>query len=253
MLRIRQIVFVVRELARDRQSLAELLGLDPPYRDPGVGEFGLDNAVFAFGDQFVELISPLQDATAAGRHLARRGEGGYMLILQTDDFEREQARLRALGVRTVWEKSLPDIRAMHLHPKDVGGAIVSIDQPLPAASWRWGGPTWRVQGGAPGRQRVVGATIEAADPRAMARRWAQVLGLAAPALTGDGARLALDGGRVDFVPAAAHGEGIVGWALQVVDPDALVARARSHGIGVTDDGALALSGARVELQPLTVT
>ena len=85
--------------------------------------------MYAFGDQFIELISPLKDGTAAGRHLGRRGEGGYMLILQTDDFDRDRARIRALGVRTVWEKELPDIRAMHLHPKDIGGAIVSIDQP----------------------------------------------------------------------------------------------------------------------------
>jgi hypothetical protein len=139
MLRIRQIVFVVRDLATTSRQLAELLALDPPYRDPGVAEFGIDNAVYAFGDQFIELISPIKDGTAAGRHLERRGEGGYMLILQTDDFDRDRARIRALDVRTVWEKELPDIRAMHLHPKDIGGAIVSIDQPVPAASWRWGG------------------------------------------------------------------------------------------------------------------
>ena len=250
MLRIRQIVFVVRDLAGNRQRLAELLALEPPYRDAGVAEFGLDNAVFAFGDQFVELISPVQDGTAAGRHLARRGESGYMLILQTDDFDRDRARLAALGVRTVWEKTLPDIRAMHLHPKDIGGAIVSIDQPVPAASWRWGGPTWRVQDGAQGRQRVVGVTVEAADPRAMAQRWAQVLGLAASARAGGARRLALDGGHVEFIAAGARGEGITAYALEVADPDALRTRARSRGIAISDDGALALCGARVELLPL---
>ena len=176
MLRIRQIVFVVRDLAASSRRLAELLALDAPFRDPGVAEFGIDNAVFAFGDQFIELVSPVRADTAAGRHLDRRGEGGYMLILQADDFEGAHARIRALGVRTVWEKTLPDIRAMHLHPKDIGGAIVSVDQPVPPASWRWGGPSWRIQGGARGRQRVVGVTVAAADPPAMAARWAEVLG-----------------------------------------------------------------------------
>src|SRR5689334_7424726 len=176
MLRIRQIVFVVRDLAASSRRLAELLALDPPFRDPGVAEFGIDNAVFAFGDQFIELISPVRAGTAAGRHLDRRGEGGYMLILQTGDFDRDRDRIRAMGVRTVWEKELPDIRAMHLHPKDIGGAIVSIDQPVPAASWRWGGPAWRVQDGPRGAQRVVGVQVEGADPRAMAERWSKVLG-----------------------------------------------------------------------------
>lgn len=79
LLRIRQIVFVVRNLASTSRQLAELLALDPPYRDPGVAEFGIDNAVYAFGDQFIELISPIKVGTAAGRHLERRGEGGYMV------------------------------------------------------------------------------------------------------------------------------------------------------------------------------
>ena len=124
-MRIRQIVFAVRDLRQGSTQLAALLGLDPPYRDPGVAEFGLDNAVYVFGDQFVELVSPVTAGTAAGRLIERRGDSGYMLLLQTDDFERERARIAKLGVRTIWHKDLPDIRAMHLHPKDLGGAIVS--------------------------------------------------------------------------------------------------------------------------------
>jgi hypothetical protein len=245
--RIRQIVFAVRDLADGSARLAGLLGLDPPFRDPGVAEFGIDNAVFAFGDQFVELVSPVQDGSAAGRLLERRGDGGYMLILQTDDFGRERARFAALGVRTVFEAALPDIRAVHLHPKDIGGAIVSVDEPRPAASWRWGGPDWRLQPGSRGRQRVVGVTVEANDPRAMAGRWSQVLGLAAPVVSGAGQRLALDGGQVDLVPAGARGEGIAGFALAAADPPAVLQAARAQGLPVQGD-AVTLFGARVELR-----
>jgi hypothetical protein len=182
MLRIRQVVFVVRDLAAASRQLAGLLALDPPYRDPGVAEFGIDNAVFAFGDQFIELISPLEDGTAAGRHLQRRGEGGYMLILQTDDFDRDRARIRGLGVRTVWEKELPDIRAMHLHPKDIGGAIVSIDQPVPAGSWRWGGP-WRPQEGG-----AASSASSRPPSRRRARRDGPALGAGARPRSGAGVR-----------------------------------------------------------------
>jgi hypothetical protein len=248
MLRIRQIVFVVRDLAASSRRLAELLALDPPFRDPGVAEFGIDNAVFAFGDQFVELVSPVRAGSAAGRHLDRRGEGGYMLILQTDDFDGARTRLRALGVRTVWEKTLPDIRAMHLHPKDIGGAIVSIDEPVPAASWRWGGPSWRVQSGARGRQRVVGVTIAAADPRAMAQRWAEVLGRPAPAPRAAAVRVALDGGAVDFVAAGEGGEGIAGFALRVADT--AVVRSASQRSTVTPSDPVEMLGARIALEPL---
>ena len=40
----------------------------------------------------------------------------------------------------MWRVDLPDIASRHLHPRDVGGALVSIDQPVPAGAWRWGGP-----------------------------------------------------------------------------------------------------------------
>jgi len=246
-MRIRQIVFVVRDLAASTARMADLLGLDAPYRDPGVAAFGLDNAVFAFGDQFIELVSPVRAGTTAGRQLERRGEGGYMVIVQTDDFERDRLRLRALGVRTVWEIALDDIRAVHVHPKDIGGAIVSIDQPVPAASWRWGGPQWRVPPGARGRQRVVGVTVEAAEPRAVAERWAQVLGLAAPVASGTTWRLALEGGCVEFQPAEAGGDGIVGFTLAPVDASA-VRRAAQAADLVLEDGAVVVFGSRVALE-----
>jgi hypothetical protein len=248
MLRIRQIVFVVRDLAASSRRLAELLALDAPFRDPGVAEFGIDNAVFAFGDQFIELISPVRADTAAGRHLDRRGEGGYMLILQADDFEGAHARIRALGVRTVWEKTLPDIRAMHLHPKDIGGAIVSVDQPVPPASWRWGGPSWRIQGGARGRQRVVGVTVAAADPPAMAARWAEVLGRPAAISHGNGMRLGLDGGVVDFVGARQTREGITGVVLRVADEAAVRSAANAPASAPSD--SIVAFGTRIALESL---
>ena len=84
-MRVRQIVFAAQSLEQGRDALAALFQLEPPFRDPGVAEFGIDNAVFVFGDQFIEVISPYRADTACGRHLARHGDSGYMLLLQTDD------------------------------------------------------------------------------------------------------------------------------------------------------------------------
>lgn len=248
-MRIRQIVFAAGALGTGAVALRALLALDAPYRDPGVAEFGLDNAVFVFGDQFIEIVAPTRADTAAGRLLERRGDCGYMLILQTDDFERELARFERLGVRRVWAKDLDDMRATHLHPKDIGGAIVSVDQPLPAAAWRWGGPDWKPQAGRAAQQRVLGLRIGASDPSAMAARWAQVLGLAAPAAHGAAQRLLLDGGWLDFEAADARAEGIRGCTLAVADRDAVLARARALGLAVADHG-LTLFGTRIELRPV---
>jgi Glyoxalase-like domain len=248
-MRIRQIVFAAADLAATRAWLQEMLALDAPYADPGVGEFGLDNAVFTFGDQFVEIVSPITGETACGRHLQRRGDSGYMVILQTDDMDREQTRFRSLGVRAIWQKDLDDIRAMHLHPKDVGGAIVSIDEPKPPASWRWGGPDWRVQDGDAGRQRVVGVALEAHDPKAMARRWGEVLGLGEPLPEGGGWRLALREGVIDFVSSGGRGEGVAGYTLAVADPAAVVQRAQRLGLAVAGQ-TVRLMGVDVALRAL---
>lgn len=250
-MRIRQIVFAARDLRQGAATLATLLGLDPPYRDPGVAEFGLDNAVFVFGDQFVEIVAPVAESTragtAAGRLLERRGDSGYMLILQTDDLAQARARFAEHGVRTVFAVELPDIAAVHLHPKDLGGAIVSVDQPRPPQSWRWGGPDWRRQAGARGEQRVVGVTIDALDPHAMATRWSRVLGLEAPVGSGTGWCLAVDGGRIDFVPSGERGEGIAGYTLAVADLAAVLRAADSLGLAV-ERNAVNVFGTRIDLR-----
>jgi Glyoxalase-like domain len=248
-MRIRQIVFAARELKTGAEQLAGLLGLDAPYRDPGVAEFGLDNAVFTFGDQFIEIVSPVRDGTTAGRLLQRRGDSGYMLILQTDDLKRARARFDSLGVRAIFEADYADISALHLHPKDVGGAIVSVDEPRPAPSWRWAGPAWRQQSGRRGEQRVLGLCVEAHDPNAMAQRWAQVFGLPAPIRQREGWRVALQGAQVDFVAAGARGEGIAGFTLAVSDRTAVLASARALGLAVQGH-SLTMFGSRIELLDL---
>jgi hypothetical protein len=74
--RLRQAVLVARDLDAVVAELREALGLGEPFRDPGVGAFGLRNAVMALGDTFVEVVSPVREGTSAGRHLDRRGGDG---------------------------------------------------------------------------------------------------------------------------------------------------------------------------------
>lgn len=209
MIRLRQGVVAARDLEPAVAALRAALDLGEPFHDPGVGLFGLRNAVMALGDTFVEVVSPDRDGTAAGRFLGRvkNAVGGYMLLLQVDDLAARRARLRDRGVREAWAVELEDIAAVHLDPRDLPGAIVSLDQPEPPASWRWGGPDWRrTEGG-----RLTGAILSAPDPAALATRWGEVLDLPVD----DGPELPLDGGRIAFAAGGGRPELI---ALEVETP-----------------------------------
>lgn len=210
--RLRQAVLVAGELEPAARALQGALGLGEPFRDPGVGEFGLANAVFALGDTFLEVISPVRPQTAAGRYLERHGgDGGYMVIFDVEDLEGARARAQRAGVRTVWQIDLPDISGTHLHPADMRGAIVSIDRSEPYGSWRWGGPEWtgRTGSGAPGR--LAGITVAVAQPDAACSRWGEVLGA-----EHDGSRLRVDEAEVRFVTAPSEREeGLVQMSLEL--------------------------------------
>jgi hypothetical protein len=219
-------VLVAAELEPVESALRDALGLDEPFRDPGVGEFGLHNAVFALGDCFIEVISPLRQGTAARRYLERHGgDGGYMAIFDLEDLAGARERAAQADVRVVWQIDLPDISGTHLHPADMRGAIVSLDESRPYGTWRWGGPQWtgRTGSGAPGR--LAGITIAVGDPPNVAARWGHVLGVAL--LDGPQPTLALDSAEVSFVAAANElDEGLVEIALADVphltrEPDAI--------------------------------
>ncbi|HEY4811559.1 MAG TPA: VOC family protein [Solirubrobacteraceae bacterium] len=219
--RLRQAVLVARELEPVAGQLRTALDLGEPFRDPGVGEFGLENVVFAVGDCFLEVISPTRADTAAGRYLERHGgDGGYMVIFDLEDLDGARSRALGLGVRVVWQIDLPDISGTHLHPVDMRGAIVSLDQSRPYGSWRWGGPPWTAQIASAEPGRLADITVAVADPQAVAARWGQVLGVAAnqeeAGMAGADALLRLDGADVRFRERAEDGaEGIVEIALEI--------------------------------------
>jgi len=176
--RLRQVALAAADCAATASQLKETFGWPEPFHDPGVGRFGLTNAVFAAGDTFVEVVSPVQPGTTAGRYLERRGgDSGYMAIFQLPDLELARRRAAEAGVRVVWTADLPDIAGTHLHPKDVPGAIVSLDWADPPESWRWAGPDWTGRAAEHPAGGLSGLTIEVDDPARAAARWASVLGL----------------------------------------------------------------------------
>lgn len=172
--RLRQAVLAANDLDAAIERLRVTLDLGEPFSDPAVAYFGLRNAVFAIGDQFLEVVSPVEPDTSAGRLLARRGSDcGYMAMFQVEDVTDARRRAQDLNVREVFDVELDDIVEAHLHPADMRGAIVSVSQPEPSREWRWGGPGWRERS-IPGR--IAGFTVAVSDPAAVRERWSAVIG-----------------------------------------------------------------------------
>jgi catechol 2,3-dioxygenase-like lactoylglutathione lyase family enzyme len=248
-MRLRQIALVARDLAAASADISAVLGIDYAYDDPGVGKYGLRNAVFPIGDTFLEVVSPKEPGTTAGRLLEKRGgDGGYMVILQVDDLARALERVNNAAARIADQRDENGAAFTHIHPKDIGGAILSLDRMVPKERWEWGGPHWLSHVCTDTSLKLAGAELQAKDPARMAARWAQVLGRTAVMDAGVW-RILLDDGEIRFSPERdGRGEGLGAFDVAVRDPDAVRAVAAARGL-LDSDGAVVLAGTRVRLIP----
>jgi hypothetical protein len=226
-MRLRQVALVARKLEPVVEDIRAVLGIEVSYNDPGVRVFGLT---------FLEVVSPVEANTTAGRLLDRRGgDGGYMVILQVDDLARERDRIERLGVRIPWETHLDDAATIHLHPKDVGGAILSLDWMSPPESWKWAGPGWQEKVRRDTSLEIAGAELQADDPRAMSDRWAEVLDRPARP-RGEAWSIPLDRGEIRFIRADdRRGAGVSGLDVKATDRSRIVAAARARRLEVGED------------------
>lgn len=250
-MRLRQVALVARDLDPVVAALCGVLGIEVAFRDPGVGVFRLRNAVMPLGDSFLEVISPLHADASAQRYLERRGgDAGYMVMLETRGLDAARERAAELGVREAWKIELPDIRAVHLHPRDLGAALLSLDQPEPPGAWRWAGPAWRDHVRTERTGLLRAAEIGCRDPRSVGQRWSRLLGRPLEAGAADGFAIALEAGTaLRFVPVEdERAEGVCAVDVDAPRPEAVLEAARTWGLPVRD-AALVLGGTRIRPLP----
>lgn len=255
-LRLRQIALVAERLAPIVDDFKEVLGVEVCYRDPGVGRYGLENALFPVGNQFLEVVAPIQEDTAGGRYLARRGgDGGYMVIHQCDDHAPRRKHVEALGIRLVAQFEVPGhFRNMQLHPKDTGGSFFEIDEQMgeraldPDGPWDpAGGDGWKAAQKLDMVTAIVAAELQCDDPKALAARWAEIAQLPVGADRAANPVIELDNATLRFVRATdGRGEGLGGIDLKVADSARLLAAARRRG-AYRSDSRVYLCGMRVNL------
>ena len=179
-------------------ALCDVLGVEVAFHDPGVEVFGLENAVMPIGDTFLEVVSPRQPGTTAGRYLERRGgDGGYMVIVQTDDLDADSTSAsRARRAHRVERRArghpghAPASRA-------TSAARSCRSTSWSPRSWRWAGPRWARRAH---RRDVRDRWRRDPDGRSgpLAKRWGEVLGRGVSAGRRGGGR-AVERGSIRFV------------------------------------------------------
>ena len=240
MLRMRQICLVARDLSSVEEDLSEIFGIAVCYRDPGIGRLGLHNILMPIGNNFLEVVSPVEQGTTAERYLDRRGgDGGYMVITQTDDLEVARKRIDELGIRLVSEPGVGPNIGFQMHPKDVPGGIQEIRQnendAEPDGPWWPAGGAWKHGLRSAVLTAMVAAEIQTDDPGPLAARWGAAFGRE-PKYPDGVPTIEMDDASVRFVPVAdGRGEGLGGVDVVTADREHIFAAATRRGCVIDGD------------------
>lgn len=249
---LRQICLVAEALEPVVSDLETVLGLRRCYVDPDVEQFGLENTLLAIGSDFIEVVSPIREGTAAGRYLERRGgDGGYMVIGQVAN-EAEQAACRQRAddakVRVAWEYERPGYHIMQLHPGDMRAAFFEIDwEERAEIDGYWppaGGDRWK--GKAAGDAALRGVELQGPDPEALAGHWANIAGAELEQGV-ECPRFALVNADLRFAKDTdGRGPGLSGVDISTTDGAGMIERAQQRGCPV-DDQTIIIGGVRFAL------
>jgi methylmalonyl-CoA/ethylmalonyl-CoA epimerase len=82
----------------------------------------------------VQLLAPLRPDSPIGRFLDRSGPGIQQMAYRVVDIEASCAALRERGVRLLYDeprRGTAGSRINFVHPRDAGGVLVELVQPVP--------------------------------------------------------------------------------------------------------------------------
>jgi methylmalonyl-CoA/ethylmalonyl-CoA epimerase len=175
---IRQAAVMVNDLEDTLALYQRALQMEPCHRGD-LTAYGLRNAVLPAGQgTFVELLQPTHANSAGARFLQRRGEGMYLLIFETAQYDGLLAHLKAQGVRITGESAQAQRRTAFVHPSAANGTFIELvetapgDNPWPAAGEEWHRRAW-----SPLTKRIRQVAVLVRDLDVAVERWQRLFGL----------------------------------------------------------------------------
>lgn len=107
--------------------MSKLLGIPVASRDSLPGR-GADVARFRVGETWIVLVQPVNDGAPA-RHLARHGEGSFLISFEVEDFDTAVRSLRHRGTVTrdaVPRSGLDGWRVIDIETDPVSGIVTQL-------------------------------------------------------------------------------------------------------------------------------
>lgn len=92
-------------------------------------------AMIPIGESRIELLEPLQDDSAVGRFLKKRGAGLHHVALHVENIAAVLAELKTRGIRLVSDQVQIGAGGhlyIFVHPASTGGVLLEICQDAPA-------------------------------------------------------------------------------------------------------------------------
>lgn len=211
---VRQLVFLAADLDATLAAAKRELGLRDGIDDAaGMAELGFVHQVLTIERTHLEFTAPLSPETMPGQLVAKRGDIGYMVVIQVDDVDAMRGRAMARGLKPVFETPYEEHTITQWHPRDFG-TLIEIDQIRPPESWHMA-PQIFENGSTEVVGDFTGIEVAVPDPAVVAKTWALVLDV--PVGT-DGTSLDLSGRWVRFVPATNdRGPGLTAVELPATD------------------------------------
>jgi hypothetical protein len=234
-MRLRQICLVAPQLEPLIPDIADIMGLEVCYRDGNVEKYGLVNALLPVDTILLEVVSPFQGGTAAGRFIEKtEGRGGYMAIFCCDDPDAYAARANALGVRTANAIAHAPYRGMQLHPRDCRAAFIEFNHtdgsddvlgPYPPA-----GPDWQKHIRKEVTQAISGVEMQSPDPAGLAAHWGKIIGVDVSDGADGSPELKLPNSVFRFVKGPADIMSALEFRVADVAKVSAAAKARGYGV-----------------------
>jgi methylmalonyl-CoA/ethylmalonyl-CoA epimerase len=122
------VAIAVFDLDAAAEWYAKAFGADVVHREVVVSD-GVEEALVAVAESFVQLLTPTRDDSPVARFLASRGEGLHHVAYRVDDCAAALAAVRAQGYRTVDEAPRPGSRGTtvaFLHPTASFGTLIEL-------------------------------------------------------------------------------------------------------------------------------